>query len=103
MPGDSEDTLDGSTPVCRLASSERLALVVAWSTTEPERMGELALLSDGEQRLLGRGEARDPGVSQMRLRSFADAAFDDPPAPILAELPPLALTPSSSRLLTASA
>ncbi len=42
------------------AARDRLlpALVVAWSASQPERIGEVVVLEPGEERLIGRGPAR---------------------------------------------
>jgi two-component system nitrogen regulation response regulator GlnG/two-component system response regulator HydG len=48
---------------------EVLALVIAWSAAEPQRIGEVALVEPGEPLMLGRGAA-EPGDEHARA-SFA--------------------------------
>ncbi len=72
---DSDDTLDdvdASAARRRVATSAVPALYVAWSTVEPEHIGDVALFPDCEQRLMGRGPGRlddpVPRVTFVRQR-----------------------------------
>jgi hypothetical protein len=69
----SEDGISAAAPVHRVAP----ALVLVWSAEQPERVGEVAFLSDDEdaRAILGRnGEPDDDPTPRVRLaqrRSFS--------------------------------
>lgn len=62
--------------------AECLALVIAWSAAEPERVGEVCLFpEEGEELLLGRGAASedDPAERMVFARQRPDALLPGPP------------------------
>lgn len=67
-----EDAGDGGSP----RASSQLALLLAWSTSEPGRVGEIALLPPGTVATLGRGGGGDGGsrVTFVRQRPGTNEA-----------------------------
>jgi two-component system nitrogen regulation response regulator GlnG/two-component system response regulator HydG len=59
-----------------------LALVIAWSAGEPQRLGEVAILDERGARLLGRGEP-NPKDPAERLRFMRQRPFFTAPRPPL--------------------
>jgi hypothetical protein len=79
MPDRTDNSRAGLSTTTIVTDSERvpshgshievIALVVAWSAAEPERIGELAILMEGGTPLeLGRGPGENP--SDQRVRFF---------------------------------
>lgn len=63
-----ESTLDVSrlSPAASARPAERLALLIAWAPSEPERVGEVALFEpDAGVQVLGRGEPPDGGAPRV--------------------------------------
>src|SRR5262249_44300030 len=49
--------------------ADRLALIIAWSAEQPERVGEIALFEEGSAYRLGRGPSQEAGrVAFLRQR-----------------------------------